>query len=49
MVSSVTPVHDNVLASVEHQDQQRGTILAVPRLLHLVVLRPAAHFIDLER
>ena len=32
---------DRVRTSVEHSDQRRGSILAGPRPLHLVVLRPA--------
>ena len=37
MVSSVTPVHDNVLASVEHQDQQRSS-MACPRFVCCILL-----------
>src|SRR5258708_7821287 len=36
------------LESAEHHDQQRGSILAAPRLLHLVVMRPAVHFSTLS-
>jgi len=35
-----TSVYAHRDGSGEHQDQQRGSILAVPRLLHLVVRQP---------
>ena len=37
-----------LLLPAEHQDQQRGSILAVPRLLHLVVLRLVLHCVCLS-
>jgi len=46
-VTLVTPVwrrRASMATSVERQDRQRASILAVARLLHLVVLRSRVHY-----